>query len=190
MWDKTPIFFFFREKQKLRHLIFCGDQRGGYDRKDCHWICRVSLTCVAKKKQKHFVCENIFCLNLLCIKNNNIELFLNPPFQDTIRDKWAEFIQKEQEWTPPTTALSLSGTSAAKWWLSTIRRWVQLKICCWTSLRNISTFLQNMKEYPDLLHFFYCSENNFLNRIRQSKKSIAYSSFIIWFMKWAKLCLG
>lgn len=36
-----------REKQELRHLIFCGDQRGGNDLQVCCWICRVSFKSAA-----------------------------------------------------------------------------------------------------------------------------------------------
>lgn len=41
------LFFLHRERQELRHLIFCGDQRGGNDFQDCCWICRVSFKSAA-----------------------------------------------------------------------------------------------------------------------------------------------
>lgn len=48
--------FFFREKQELCHLVFCGDQRGSNDCQDCCWVCRVSFETVvdAPKKGKLF----------------------------------------------------------------------------------------------------------------------------------------
>lgn len=52
---------------------------------------------------------------------------LPKPFvSDTTRGRWAGFTPREREWTHPTTARSLFGTLAARWWRSTTRQWVEI----------------------------------------------------------------
>lgn len=53
-----------------------------------------------------------------------------PYFSDITRGRWAGFTPKEQEWTHPITTPSLFGTSAARWWHSTTRRWVEMDTHC------------------------------------------------------------